>query len=40
MIACPPAGWDDTAYALKGTGRKELTSQNRTVLADPFPLFG
>jgi hypothetical protein len=39
----PATGWDDTAYALKGTGRKELTPQDRAILADladRFPLFG
>jgi uncharacterized protein (TIGR03083 family) len=38
-----PAGWDDTAYALKGTGRLPLTPAERQELgplADRFPLFG
>jgi hypothetical protein len=37
------AGPDDTAYALKGTGRRELTAEDRAILAglaDRFPLFG
>lgn len=35
-------GWDDTALALKATGRLELTEHERTdlgALADSFPLF-
>jgi hypothetical protein len=38
-----PAGWDDAAYALKGTGRLPLTATERRELgpvADRFPLFG
>jgi hypothetical protein len=35
--------WDDTHYALVGTGRAELTAAERAALgaaADRFPLFG
>jgi Mycothiol maleylpyruvate isomerase N-terminal domain len=38
-----PVRWDDTAYALKGTGRMRLTDEERCALgplADRFPLFG
>jgi uncharacterized protein (TIGR03083 family) len=38
-----PAGWDDVDYALKATGRAELTADDRArlgVLAARFPLFG
>lgn len=38
-----PTEWDDTAYALKGTGRHPLTTEDRGQLgelADRFPLFG
>jgi uncharacterized protein (TIGR03083 family) len=38
-----PAGWDDPAYALKGTGRRPLTAADRSQLgelANRFPLFG
>jgi hypothetical protein len=41
--ATPDAGWDDTTYALKGTGREALTPADRARLrdlADRFPLFG
>jgi uncharacterized protein (TIGR03083 family) len=36
-------GWDDTVYALKGTGRRPLSAAERDrlgALADRFPLFG
>jgi hypothetical protein len=39
----PPTGWDDTTYALKGTGRLPLTGEERDALgplAERFPLFG
>jgi hypothetical protein len=43
LLAAPtPAAWDDTTYALKGTGRSPLTDADRThlgPLADRFPLF-
>jgi hypothetical protein len=38
-----PAGWDDTTYALKGTGRLPLGDADRAALgraADRFPLLG
>jgi uncharacterized protein (TIGR03083 family) len=38
-----PGDWDDRTYALKGTGREELTAGDRAVLgalADRMPLFG
>jgi hypothetical protein len=38
-----PGDWDDTTYALKGTGRLPLTGEDaRTLgpLAERFPLFG
>jgi Mycothiol maleylpyruvate isomerase N-terminal domain len=38
-----PIAWDDTTYALKGTGRAPLTDEERRALgpaADHFPLFG
>jgi uncharacterized protein (TIGR03083 family) len=38
-----PGGWDDRIYALKGTGREEVTAGDRAVigaLADRLPLFG
>jgi hypothetical protein len=38
-----PVAWDDTTYALKGTGRAPLTDVERRALgpsADRFPLFG
>ena len=38
-----PAGWDDRTYALKGTGREEVTADDRSALgglADRLPLFG
>ena len=38
-----PADWDDVGYALKATGRAQLTADDRTrlgVLADRFPLLG
>jgi uncharacterized protein (TIGR03083 family) len=38
-----PGGWDDRTYALKGTGREEVTADDRAVigaLADRLPLFG
>jgi hypothetical protein len=38
-----PASWDDAAYALKGTGRAQLTSSDRDrlgPLATRFPLLG
>jgi uncharacterized protein (TIGR03083 family) len=38
-----PAGWDDVGYALKATGRAQLTAEDRTrlgALADRFPLLG
>src|SRR6266511_3030844 len=38
-----PAGWDDTTYALKGTGRLALTGEEARALgplAARFPLFG
>jgi Mycothiol maleylpyruvate isomerase N-terminal domain len=38
-----PAGWDDTEYALKGTGRAPLTDADRELLgpvAARYPLFG
>lgn len=38
-----PGGWDDRTYALKGTGRKEITADDRSALgalADRLPLFG
>jgi uncharacterized protein (TIGR03083 family) len=41
--ASPDAGWDDTTYALKGTGREALTPADGARLgdlADRFPLFG
>jgi uncharacterized protein (TIGR03083 family) len=44
MLAEPvPAGWDDVSYALKASGRAELTADDRLrlgVLADRFPLLG
>jgi hypothetical protein len=44
LLATPvTTGWDDTAYALKGTGRSPLTDGDRAglgPLADRFPLFG
>lgn len=41
--ASAPASWDDTTYALKGTGRLPLDAADRAALggaADRFPLFG
>lgn len=41
--ATADAGWDDTAYALKGTGRRALSADDRARLgglADRFPLLG
>jgi hypothetical protein len=41
--ATADAGWDDTTYALKGTGRRALSADDRArlgVLADRFPLLG
>lgn len=38
-----PAGWDDVEYALKATGRAQLTADDRArlgPLADRFPLLG
>lgn len=38
-----PTGWDDMSYALKATGRAQLTADDRTrlgALADRFPLLG
>jgi hypothetical protein len=38
-----PGGWDDQAYALKGTGRVPVTEADRSgigALADRLPLFG
>ncbi len=38
-----PVSWDDRTYALKGTGRLPLTSDERSLLgrlAGQFPLFG
>jgi Mycothiol maleylpyruvate isomerase N-terminal domain len=38
-----PGDWDDRTYALKGTGRLELTDAERSAigpLADRLPLFG
>lgn len=38
-----PVGWDDRTYALKGTGRVDLTDSDRVVLgpaAERFPAFG
>jgi Mycothiol maleylpyruvate isomerase N-terminal domain len=38
-----PGGWDDRAYALKGTGRMPVTGADRSAigpLADRLPLFG
>jgi uncharacterized protein (TIGR03083 family) len=38
-----PGGWDDRTYALKGTGREEVTADDRAVigaLTDRLPLFG
>ena len=38
-----PGGWDDRTYALKGTGREDVTADDRAVigaLADRLPLFG
>jgi len=38
-----PGGWDDRTYALKGTGREEVTADDRSALgalADRLPLFG
>jgi uncharacterized protein (TIGR03083 family) len=38
-----PGDWDDRTYALKGTGREEVTADDRAalgVLADRLPLFG
>jgi uncharacterized protein (TIGR03083 family) len=38
-----PTGWDDASYALKATGRAQLTPDDRTrlgALADQFPLLG
>jgi uncharacterized protein (TIGR03083 family) len=44
IIAGPvPVGWADVDYALKATGRVELTAEDRTslgVLAARFPLLG
>ncbi|WP_037570503.1 maleylpyruvate isomerase N-terminal domain-containing protein [Phaeacidiphilus oryzae] len=44
LLGHPPAvDWDDTAYALAGTGRVPLTDAERRALgpdADRFPLFG
>jgi uncharacterized protein (TIGR03083 family) len=44
MLGQPvPAGWDDVGYALKATGRAQLTAEDRArlgALADRFPLFG
>jgi hypothetical protein len=43
LSAGGPAGRDDRAYALKGTGRPALSAEDRTALgtlADRFPLFG
>jgi hypothetical protein len=37
-----PVGWDDVSYALKASGRTELTADDRVglgVLADRFPLL-
>jgi hypothetical protein len=37
------ADWDDRTYALKGTGREEVTADDRSALgalADRLPLFG
>ncbi len=41
--ATADAGWDDTTYALKGTGRRALSADDRARLgglADRFPLLG
>jgi Mycothiol maleylpyruvate isomerase N-terminal domain len=41
--ACPPGGWDDRTYALKGTGRLPVTATESAAigaLADRLPLFG
>jgi hypothetical protein len=38
-----PAGWDDVTYALKATGRAELTDNDRASLgelATRLPLLG
>jgi hypothetical protein len=38
-----PGGWDDQAYALKGTGRVPVTEADRSgigALADRLALFG
>jgi len=38
-----PAGWDDVTYALKATGRAELTDDDRASLgelATRLPLLG
>jgi len=38
-----PASWDDVDYALKATGRAQLTAEDRArlgALADRFPLLG
>jgi uncharacterized protein (TIGR03083 family) len=38
-----PASWDDVGYALKATGRAQLTAEDRArlgALADRFPLLG
>ena len=38
-----PGDWDDTTYALKGTGRLPLTAEEAGALGPPaerFPLFG
>jgi uncharacterized protein (TIGR03083 family) len=38
-----PGDWDDRTYALKGTGREEVTAGDRSslgALADRLPLFG
>ncbi|MGD0701743.1 MAG: maleylpyruvate isomerase N-terminal domain-containing protein [Trebonia sp.] len=38
-----PTSWDDVSYALKATGRAQLTADDRTrlgTLADRFPLLG
>jgi uncharacterized protein (TIGR03083 family) len=37
-----PGGWDDRTYALKGTGREEVTAQERSAFGPPagrLPLF-
>jgi hypothetical protein len=43
MAPSKPPAWDDVTAALKGTGRAELSDEDRGRLGDlarRFPLFG